>query len=66
MGREQERALFAGTPTSMPAGKDAMSAPAVVPDRLYKLRLVAQKKVAFPVSPGRKPRLRRRLPGLRR
>ena len=50
----KERALFAGTPTSMPAGKDAVSAPAVVPNRLYKLRLAAQKRVAFPVPPGKK------------
>jgi hypothetical protein len=50
----KERALFAGTPTSIPAGKDAASAPAVVPNRLYKLRLVAQKNVAFSVPPGKK------------
>jgi hypothetical protein len=50
----KERALFAGTPETLPAGKDAKSAPAVVPNRFYKLQLVNQGQVSFAVAPGRK------------
>ena len=51
----KERALFAGTPAVLTAGKDPRSAPVVVPDRFYKLRLNVQDRVAFSVSPARKP-----------
>jgi hypothetical protein len=50
----KERALFAGAPVSVTAGKDPISAPAVVPNRLYKLRLMTQDHVAFAVQPAKK------------
>jgi hypothetical protein len=50
----KERALFAETPSSLTAGKDPKSAPVVVPNRLYALRLMPQDQVAFAVAPGRK------------
>ena len=50
----KERALFAMTPVPLTAGKGQTSAPEVVPNRLYKLRLVPQDQVIFPVSPGKK------------
>ena len=50
----KERALFAGTPAVLPAGKDPKSAPVVVPNRLYTLRLVDQDKVAFSAPPAKK------------
>jgi hypothetical protein len=50
----KERALFAETPSSLAAGKDPKSAPVVVPNRLYALRLMPQDQVAFAVSPSRK------------
>ena len=51
---KKERTLFAGTPVLLSAGKDAMSAPSVVPDRLYKLRFTPQDQVAFAISPAKK------------
>jgi hypothetical protein len=50
----KERALFAETPTALAAGQTEASAPAVVPNRLYSLRLVAQDHVAFLVPPAAK------------
>ena len=50
----KERALFAGTPASLTAGHDLKSAPVVLPDRLYKLRLAAQDAVTFAVEPAKK------------
>ena len=50
----KERALFAAAPVSLTAGMDPISAPAVVPNRLYKIRLLRQVRVAFSVSPGGK------------
>jgi hypothetical protein len=50
----KERALFAAAPVALSAGKDSLSAPAIVPDRLYKLRLAAQDEVAFSISPKKK------------
>jgi hypothetical protein len=50
----KERAVFAETPTEVTAGKDPRSAPGVVPNRLYSLRLTAQNSVAFPVNPAKK------------
>jgi hypothetical protein len=49
----KERALFAGTPVSLTAGKDRASAPAVVPNRLYKLQLTAQGQIVFSASPAK-------------
>jgi hypothetical protein len=51
----KERALFAEAPVALTAGRDAMSAPAVVPNRLYRLKLTLQDKVTFSAGPGRKP-----------
>ena len=50
----KERALFAGTPAALTAARTEASAPAVVPNRLYSLRLVAQDQVAFLVPPAAK------------
>jgi hypothetical protein len=50
----KERALFAGTPAALTAGHDPMSAPVVVPNRLYKLQLMTQDQVAFSASPAKK------------
>jgi hypothetical protein len=50
----QERALFAGTPAAVTTGKDPASAPVVVPNRLYKLRLAPQDSVAFPATTAKK------------
>jgi hypothetical protein len=50
----KERALFAETPTALAAGRTEASAPVVVPNRLYSLRLVAQDRVAFLVLPAAK------------
>jgi hypothetical protein len=50
----KERALFAGAPAAMTAGHDLKSAPLVVPDRLYKLRLTSQDGVTFAVNPAKK------------
>jgi len=50
----KERALFAATPVSLAAGKDLQSAPAVVPNRLYALRLMPQQQVRYSVTPTKK------------
>jgi hypothetical protein len=50
----KERALFAGAASAVNAGTDAKSAPVLVPNRLYKLRLAVQEQVAFPVPPAKK------------
>jgi hypothetical protein len=50
----KERSLYAGTPAALTAGKDAKSAPVVVPNRLYELRLLAQDQVTFSASPAKK------------
>jgi hypothetical protein len=49
----RERILFAGAPAELTAGKDRTSAPLIVPNRLYRLRLKAQDTVTFAVSPGK-------------
>jgi hypothetical protein len=49
----RERILFAGAPAELTAGKDRASAPLIVPNRLYRLRLKTQDTVAFAVSPGK-------------
>ena len=50
----KERALFAETPVALTAGKDPMSAPVVMPNRLYRLKLTLQDRVTFSVDPARK------------
>jgi len=50
----KERALFAQAPDALPAGIASKSAPGIVPNRLYKLRLAVQDHVVFSVPPGRK------------
>jgi hypothetical protein len=49
----KERALFAGVPAALASGKDAKSAPLIVPNRLYKLTLAAQDQVAFSAPPAK-------------
>jgi hypothetical protein len=50
----KERALFTEAPAALTAGKDPKSAPVVVPNRLYRLRLAAQDTVVFSASPAKK------------
>ena len=50
----KERALFAESAVPLAAGKDRMSAPAVVPNRLYQLQLIPQDHVAFVTPPAKK------------
>jgi hypothetical protein len=49
----KEHALFAGAGAALPAGKDVASAPALVSERLYELKLLPQTSVAFAVEPGK-------------
>jgi len=48
----QERALFAGPATSVTIGKTAPGAPALQPDRLYRLQLTPQDQVTFAALSG--------------
>lgn len=50
----KERALFAESAVTLAAGKDRMSAPVVVPNRLYQLQLTPQDHVAFVTPPAKK------------
>jgi hypothetical protein len=50
----QERALFAGSATTLSAGADAKSAPALLLNHLYELKLSKQEQVSFAVTPGKK------------
>ena len=43
-----------GPASALQAGTDAKSAPVIVPNRLYKLRLAPRDQVAFPVPPVKK------------
>ena len=52
----QERALFAGSATSVQAAADPKSAPVLLLNRLYELRLAKQEQVSFAVTPGKKIR----------
>jgi hypothetical protein len=52
----KERLLFASAPTPLNAGTDAKTAPAVLPDKLYQIRLVSQSSVKFALEPGRRSR----------
>ena len=49
----KERALYAKPAVELSAGKDLASAPSIVPNRLYRLRLTSQDRVAFSAAPGR-------------
>ena len=49
----RERALFGSSAQEQPAGKDAATAPALVPNQLYRLRLLPRGQVAFAVPPGK-------------
>jgi hypothetical protein len=48
----QERALFGGAAQSTPAGADVKSAPQVLPNQLYALKLLPQGSVSFAAKPG--------------
>jgi hypothetical protein len=50
----KEHALFGGPSIALSAGKDVASAPTIGADRLYRLQLVPQSKVAFALAPGKK------------
>ncbi|GAC1673696.1 MAG: hypothetical protein NVS9B2_22500 [Steroidobacteraceae bacterium] len=47
----KERELFAATAAALTVGEDLKTAPAIEPNRLYALRLVAQTRVTFAVPP---------------
>jgi hypothetical protein len=51
-----ERALFAGAPESVAAGRDVASGPQLLPDRLYELTLLRQDGITLSVPPGKKAR----------
>jgi hypothetical protein len=46
--------LFAGSAAPLSAGSDSKSAPAVLLNHLYELKLPAQDQVAFAATPGKK------------
>jgi hypothetical protein len=50
----QERALFSGPATPLPAGADAKSAPTVQLNHLYEVKLLPRDKVVFAATPGKK------------
>jgi hypothetical protein len=50
----QERALFAGSATSLTAGADPKSAAVLQLNHLYELKLAKQEQVSFAVAPGKK------------
>ncbi|MDP9010196.1 MAG: hypothetical protein M3N91_16090 [Pseudomonadota bacterium] len=49
-----ERALFASSAAALPAGRDPQSAPTVLLNRLYELKLMPQDQVTFAATPGKK------------
>jgi hypothetical protein len=49
-----ERALFAGSATPLAAAADPKSAPALLLNHLYELKLSKQEQVSFAVTPGKK------------
>jgi hypothetical protein len=49
-----ERALFAAAATPLPAGTTPKSAPSVLLNHLYALKLMPQEQVTFSASPGKK------------
>jgi len=50
----QERALFATPATPLSAGMEAKSAPTVLLNHLYELKLMPQDQVTFAATPGKK------------
>jgi hypothetical protein len=50
----RERALFAGAATSLAAAADPKSAPVLLLNHLYELKLSKQEQVSFAVTPGKK------------
>jgi len=50
----QERALFATPATPLSAGMEAKSAPTVLLNHLYALKLMPQDQVSFAATPGKK------------
>jgi hypothetical protein len=50
----QERALFAGSATPLAAAADPKSAPMLLLNHLYELKLSKQEQVSFAVTPGKK------------
>jgi hypothetical protein len=50
----QERTLFAGSATALAAAADSKSAPALLLNHLYELKLSKQEQVSFAVTPGKK------------
>jgi hypothetical protein len=51
---ERERALFAGAPQAVAAGRDATATPLLAPDRLYQVQLGSASQVTLLLPPGRK------------
>jgi hypothetical protein len=49
-----ERALFAGTATTLASGTDLKSAPTIEPNHFYQLQLKPQDQVSFAAAPGKK------------
>ena len=49
----KEHALFGGSALSLAAGKDSASAPTIVTDRLYELKLTPQDQITFALPPGK-------------
>jgi len=50
----QERAVFASTAQTLPAGKSVAAAPTLEPNHLYELALVPQDQVSFAATPGKR------------
>ncbi|HEX3603979.1 MAG TPA: hypothetical protein VHU43_07790 [Steroidobacteraceae bacterium] len=50
----RERALFAGPATPLTAAADAKSAPVLLLNHLYEVKLKPQEEVAFAATPGKK------------
>jgi hypothetical protein len=50
----KERSLFEGPAAALQGGTDPKSAPVVVPNRLYRLQLVPQRRVHFAAAPGKR------------
>ena len=50
----QERALFAASATPVAAAADPKSAPVLLLNHLYELKLAKQEQVSFAVTPGKK------------
>ncbi len=49
-----QRALFAGSATPLAAAADSKTAPVILLNHLYELKLLAQEHVNFAVTPGKK------------